>query len=312
MTFTVLVLLVAFAVGFAMKTGGLCTYAAAEQIVRRRRFERLQAFFGAAAWAFLVVVPLAWLFPGDVALSGTHDRLDIALVGGVVLGAGAWLNRGCFFGTFVQLVGGNLAYLATLPGMVAGALAVRIALADRLEEEGPVALVAAPTSWMALGFLIAAGIALTLVFDLRTMRRRPVAGLLIAMVIGIGGGSLFAAVKGWDLAAVMIQTGYRAWQIVQSGPVPLAVGSTLAMVAGGITAAIRQGRFILRLPGFGRALACLAGGMLMGAASVIIPGGNDGLLLSGIPALAPHAFAGYLAMLGSMMVLLAIFPKEKG
>ncbi len=52
-------IVIAFLVGFAMKYGGLCTYAAAQQIIREKRFDRLLAFLGAAGWATLLVVPLA-------------------------------------------------------------------------------------------------------------------------------------------------------------------------------------------------------------------------------------------------------------
>ena len=51
---------------------------------------------------------------------------------------------------------------------------------------------------------------------------------------------------------------------------------------------------------------------MMGAAAVIIPGGNDGLLLSGMPALAPHAWVGLLSMLISMLVSLALMPIDNG
>jgi len=67
MIFESAVILTAFAVGYAMKYGGLCTYAAALQIVRERRFERLLAFLGAAAWTALVVIPLAWAWPDESA-----------------------------------------------------------------------------------------------------------------------------------------------------------------------------------------------------------------------------------------------------
>jgi len=43
-----------------------------------------------------------------------------------------------------------------------------------------------------------------------------------------------------------------------------------------------------------------------------VPGGNDGLLLNGIPALAPHALAGFVSMLASMLALLWLVPNDKG
>lgn len=52
--------------------------------------------------------------------------------------------------------------------------------------------------------------------------------------------------------------------------------------------------------------ACLAGGALIGAASYLIPGGNDDRLLKIIPGLASHAFLGYALMQLAMVLLLAI------
>ncbi|WP_456403876.1 YeeE/YedE thiosulfate transporter family protein [Thiolapillus sp.] len=308
----VVVIVTAFLVGFAMKYGGLCTYAAALQIVREQRFERLLAFLGAAAWVALVVIPLAWQWPGELRLGSTHHQWGMALTGGMVLGVGAWLNRGCVFGTFVQLTGGNLTYVATLLGLVAGAVAARIALVDQLPVKDQTALAAKPGLWALAGGVLAVAIVMTLVFDPSVRKRRPVSVLLIAMVLGIGGGGLFVTVDGWDFAAVLIQSGYHAWQLVPSGPTALAVYCTLSMVAGGVVAAISQNRFAWKTPGFFPSLSSLAGGALMGVATVIIPGGNDGLLLSGVPALAPHAWLGYLSMLVSMLVLLVMAPNDRG
>ena len=110
-------IITAFCVGFAMKRGGLCTYAAALQIVRQRKFNQLLDFLGAASWAALVVVPLAWWLPQWVGLSGTRN---------------GWLTAtaGCVFGTFVQLVGGNINYLTTLLGMALGVALAEITLID--------------------------------------------------------------------------------------------------------------------------------------------------------------------------------------
>ena len=110
----------AFFVGFAMKRSGLCTYAAVLQIVKQRRFSRLLDFLGVAAWATIIVVLFSWWLPTRVMLSGHHDQMILSLFGGLLLGLGAYINRGCVFGTFVQLVSGNLTYLATLAGMSAG------------------------------------------------------------------------------------------------------------------------------------------------------------------------------------------------
>ena len=41
---------------------------------------------------------------------------------------------------------------------------------------------------------------------------------------------------------------------------------------------------------------CLIGGVLMGWGSLLIPGGNDGLILVGMPLLRPYAWAAFATM----------------
>ena len=47
-----------------------------------------------------------------------------------------------------------------------------------------------------------------------------------------------------------------------------------------------------------------AGGVLMGLGAAMIPGGNDVLILHGIPFLSPHAIPAFLAMLGGIAMSL--------
>ncbi len=307
-----LAVLVAFAVGFAMKYGGLCTHAAAAQIVREGRMERLEAFLAGAAWAALLVVPLAWLRPDALHPAMSHDNWLPALAGGVLLGLGAHLNRGCVFGTFVALTGGNLTYLATLPGMVGGALAGRLLLAERVPvaDSATVAAMPGPAAffWLALAAVVALAQPWRLIRTPGEGRSPPGPALLVALTLGAGGGWLFAAIDGWDFAAVMVRSAYRALDLVPAGPTALAIWCTLAMIAGGVSAALARGRFAWQAPRAASALSRLFGGALMGLGAVVLPGGNDGLLLSGIPALAPHALGGFAAMLATMVLLLKTLP----
>lgn len=315
---TPVAIITAFLVGFAMKYGGLCTYAAALQIVRKRRFERLMAFLGAAAWTALVVIPLAWRWPDSLQLSATHDQWLMVLLGGALLGLGAYLNRGCVFGTFVQLTGGNLTYVATLIGMVAGAVGAKYWLSDTAPVKADPALAAAPGLWAAVWLLIALLVLIAVCIDFsahgsrRRIRLRPLSGILVGLTLGVGGGWLFAAVNGWDFTAVMMRSAWHALELTPTGPTALTVYCTLAMVAGGVAAAVSHNRFSWQAPMLMPSLASFAGGALMGVAAIILPGGNDGLLLSGVPALAPHALAGFLLMLVTMVLLLTLAPNQRG
>ena len=48
------------------------------------------------------------------------------------------------------------------------------------------------------------------------------------------------------------------------------------------------------------ALRCLGGGILMGCGSLLIPGGNDALVLLAMPSLWPHGWAAFAVMCTSV------------
>ena len=75
---------------------------------------------------------------------------------------------------------------------------------------------------------------------------------------------------------------------------------TVVAAWGGWTA----GRFRSTRITAGQLLRCLAGGVLMGWGSLLIPGGNDGLILVGMPLLRPYAWVAFLAMCASIVTAL--------
>jgi len=305
-----LLIVTAFAVGFAMKRGGLCAYAAALQIVDQRRFGRLLDFAGAAAWAGVLVLPLYWWLPGQWRLSGAHDFTLLALGGGALLGLGAYVNRGCVFGTFVQLVGGNLNYLATLLGV-----ATAVVIAQLLPGAWPATALSAASvgSPQDAALIWWGGMALAalLLLGLHARRRGRLA-VFVMLCIGLGGGLLFAALPGWDFGAVLSRSARRLVNPTAPAPGILAMQTTAAMVIGGILAAVTAGSFHLRAPNPRASAARFLGGLLLGSASQLIPGGNDSLLLRGLPAEAPQALIALPVMMVVMVLLLTLRRNSQG
>jgi toxin CptA len=72
----------------------------------------------------------------------------------------------------------------------------------------------------------------------------------------------------------------------------LALALLLGAVWGGWTAGSLQAPRV----GATRLFLCLAGGTLMGWGSLLIPGGNDGLILVGMPLLWPFAWVAFASM----------------
>ena len=313
---------VSFAVGFAMKRGGLCSYVAITQMVNERRVERMMVFLGVAAWATLILLPLHWLEPQEFALSATHDNLLIALVGGIMLGVGAFLNKGCFFGTFVALVSGNMNYLFTLVGLSVGVALSQLYLAVAIPSTTELSRLFMQSTgayiWLAgmglFGLFMFVSVKLrneNLLKQRTGLDRMSWQSVFAMVIIGLGGALLYATVNGWNYANVLTNTtsyfvGKRAM-----GASMIALIATLFMVAGGISAAVISKEFSLHRIKWYVVLGCFSGGTLMGAASMFIPGGNDGLLLKGIPSLAPHALVGYACMLLSMWILVYLFRNSR-
>jgi len=77
---------------------------------------------------------------------------------------------------------------------------------------------------------------------------------------------------------------------------------SVGLLAGAIVGGMRRGRcksVPVSLAQLGR---CFAGGAIMGWGSLLIPGGNDGLLLIGMPLLWPYAWVAF----GTMCATIAL------
>jgi hypothetical protein len=226
------------------------------------------------------------------------------------------------FGTVGRIASGNLSFLMALPGIALGAgLGAAVALphltfvqADSpLREPGfggfAVLMVAA-------GFvgLAGAGIARThrraglrVGQVLRASRWRTA---LAMMIIGILGGLLFATGSPWSYPTLLQQVGNLT--LGQKAMfAPTMIIGPLAVLAGAITASALGGRFVLRAASGAQLGRSLVGGATMGFATILVPGGNDTLLLSALPSLAAHGAVAYLAMFGVQLSLYMIAGRWK-
>jgi toxin CptA len=87
-----------------------------------------------------------------------------------------------------------------------------------------------------------------------------------------------------------------------TGPGALPLLLLVALYVGALFGGLTAGRWRPAWPLARQWLRCIAGGMLMGWGSLLIPGSNDGLILIGLPLLRPYA---WLA-LASMFLVIAL------
>ena len=115
--------LCAAVMGFAIQRGATCTVAAVDELVTRRRGTRLVAIIEASVWVvagllFARTFGVAWTMPDGYAIGAA------TLVGGALLGFGAYVNRACVFGAIARLGSGEWVYLMTPLGFYVGCATV--------------------------------------------------------------------------------------------------------------------------------------------------------------------------------------------
>ena len=111
----------AAAMGFAIQRGGTCMVAAVDQLVRDGSAKKLVALGECSLWTSALGI-LALAAGLGFAASPAYPVGVATLVGGLLLGLGAWLNGACVFGSIARIGGRDWHYLLTPPGFFFGCL----------------------------------------------------------------------------------------------------------------------------------------------------------------------------------------------
>jgi hypothetical protein len=235
-----------------------------------------------------------------------------ALAGGGLFGLGAAVNGGCSLSTLHRLADGELGMAATLGGFALGVSSWLILLAA-----GPAAdLVSVPSPWLRWTELAPWALVALLVWaawQLRQFHRlakssrgRTWAAQLLAptyplavaaALLGLAGGWLYALQGQWSYTGFLRDSLLHRWVASTAPPLSHALLVT-ALVGGMVASAWQRGSLHWRRPS--RAsdwLRHAAGGALMGLGAAMVPGGNDTLLLGGLPAFTGTAALAYLSLL---------------
>jgi len=292
--------------GFAIQRGATCTVAAMDEVVSKHRFQRLSSMLEASLWVvggLLIAQSLHWLgkMPGGYVVNYS------TILGGVFLGLGAFVNRACVFGAIARLGSGEWAYVITPVGFYVGCLSFAYVFGSPSQTKlpyGSPVLQASP--WVALLFVAfmlwrlgrplfgarSDTAAPSLLLRLRhALTMRIWSAHAATTVIGIAFFFMLLLVGAWAYTDVLAEAARgMANNIIARGLLLLAlfVGALL----GGWTA----GRFRSTRVSVAQLLKCFLGGLLMGWGSLLIPGGNDGLILVGMPLLWPYAWVAFLTM----------------
>lgn len=296
-----LVLLLVLAAGYATQRGSVCAVAATRELVVEHKISRFVGFlFCAACGLAVMAIGNAWGQPSlDI-----HTGLPVsaaALIGGAIVGIGAFVNRRCAFGTVAELGSGSLPRIGTLIGFVAGAaLAVAGHTASSLTVASPLSDLPA---WVvlvcAVGAVVVLGLGMTRLALPGTPSEWP--PLRSMAIIGVSNGVLMVLMSSWPYTSLLIEIASGAGSDFGARGLMAA-----AFVIGAIAGGVRLGRFKLHVGTAGEWLRAFGGGAIMGAGAVLVPGGNDAMLLVGLPLLLPNLVAAYLTMSLTLVALVLL------
>jgi hypothetical protein len=287
--------LAAGVMGFAIQRGATCTVAAMDEAITKGTTRRLGALVDASLWVaigLLVASRNHWLTPPPGYALGAWT-----IAGAALLGLGAFINRACVFGSIARLGSGEWAYAATPIGFFAGCLSVNAVFPSAAAQP----LAAPPPAFTTAGAVWLLGA----IFLWRLVAPLWAAPSASADVVAHGSWSPRAATIVIGLTFLVTLVAADAWaytdvlaDLARGMPHSVAARASLAAVllAGACIGGWSAGLFRARRVSAAELLRCLGGGILMGWGSLLIPGGNDGLVLVGMPLLWPYAWAAFATM----------------
>ena len=303
--------------GYAVQRGATCTVAAMEEILRDGRTTRSLALLEASMWVLggVLIGNALGLMPP---MPAGYAITSWTVLGAAVLGLGAAVNGACVFGAVAKFGSGNWVYLATPFGFYLGCVIGQSLLAQMLPQK------LAQTSWafQTPPWLAFAAVAVMLWRLMTPLWRtwygqspvqsrtqalvgkvwQPRAATQVIAITFLFTLWLFGAWAYTDVLAEWARGEFSNTGVRSVLLVALWAGAAL----GGWTA----GRFRSQRADLKGVLRCLLGGTLMGAGSTLIPGSNDGLILTGIPLLWPHAWLSLAVMCLTIAIYLTVVAKK--
>jgi toxin CptA len=287
--------------GYAIQRGATCTVAAVDEVVTQRTYRRLLSLLEAALWVAggLVVAQTLHLLPQ---MPAGYAVSAWTVIGGALLGLGAYINGACVFGAIARFGSGEWAYIVTPIGFYLGCLSVAplfgVPMPRKLPYGSPVLQASAGVAIVFLMFALWR-LARPWLGGAKSMSARWHEALAARIwsphaattVIGVTFVVMLLLVGGWAYTDVLAELA-RGMSASVGARSLLAVALLAGAALGGWTAGLFRSSRLAPT----QLLRCLVGSVLMGWGSLLLPGGNDGLILVGMPLAWPYAWLAFATM----------------
>jgi hypothetical protein len=308
-------LLLAALMGFAVHRASLCTVRTVAEIFSSRKAYMMATMLKAVLWVMAVSLPILLFLPESAAPNRSYAITVAAIAGGFLFGVGAAINGGCAFSTLGQLANGNLWMLITLFGFCMGVAGLSIMVPMIVPGQA-----LTPLLFKAPKLLVITVLALLWLFlcweIFRLWRSRAKGDSWIqlffsrryrlstaALLLGFSGGVLYTLHDAWTYTNALKRQVQSLWLPIEQ-PVTINLLLFLALFGGMLLSAWQRGSLRLRWRRIQAWPRHLIGGTLMGVGAVLIPGGNDTLMLKSLPGFSPHAIPTFMALLCGIGVTL--------
>lgn len=304
----VICILFAVLLGFTTHRASICTVRAVAEVMSSRTMFMLASIGKSALWVIALALPVLWLMPARAGFTG-WELSAAALAGGLLFGFGAAINGGCAYSTMSRLMDGEVRMAVSIGGFALGIL-VFVALVD-------LHWLARPKPAPALiGFVLAFALAISTLLLVwvayevwRVWRNRPKnvrpEQLLLAPQYRLSTAALLIGIASTAIFLLIGSPGYTITlqNLVEgafgTGMYPTATRTLLllAVLGGMLISTLQRGSFRLDWRPQASWLRNIFGGSLMGLGTAMLPGGNDALILYGIPSFSPHALPAYVMLI---------------
>ncbi len=288
-----LILLIALCliIGSALDNSNLCVVRAARDLSLGKPAIAVGCLVTAAMGAivFFANVRFGWL---HLAPDWSYPTFA-TIAGAFIFGCGMLINGACAMGTVGRLARGDIGFVATLAG---GAAATFLLPGTYVPSQMPDMALLTGLPWLV--------IVLTLTAVAVILSRRHLVWVRLAAF----------AILGLVAAEVTNRHGDWTWlslaEEARSG-MPfdfLALSCFVSVVAGASLTAIVRHRFRFVRPHWRVMLREGIGGGMMATGALLIPGGNDALLVVGVPSGSPHALTSYVVIFGLVVASMRLAP----
>jgi len=280
-----------FVLGFAMNHGSICTVIATTELILDKRPARFIALAECAVWAAFVYAILETL----PTMQEGWSPLAYLVPAAILFGIGTYVNGACVFGSVGHLGNGEIDFGFTFLGIFA--VSSIDSLFDLVPHEPPV------SASSALGPVVLA-LVLFGILALRygvSLKSKPKFRRLTLSMGAIGIASpILAGFAPWFSITTSVGS-------ILSIPIAGTVVSVCMLIGSLLSARIRRRRFKLKWPTLRGIARRTLGGVLMGVGALLIPGGNERLLLIGFPMGAWQAMLAYFLLVATLTALITKF-----